>query len=125
MSGERWYATRGAGSMAEDDEPSEAAMDKVRERGRMIELTQEEDAALSAWWQTRSGTGPPLYGEIFAAGIAHERARCIGICRRKIAREAGYGGRFEGYGAFMGDKTGPECAAAIESPETAQPKEKT
>ena len=47
MSGERWYATRGAGSMAEDDEPSEAAMDKVRERMSVQDQLSEALAEVS------------------------------------------------------------------------------
>ena len=35
------------------------------------------------------------------------------ICKQKVKRDAEYGGRFGGYGDFMGDMTGPECAAAI------------
>lgn len=42
-----------------------------------------------------------------------EREACAKICEDQIEREAGYGGRFGGYGSFMGEKTGTECAAAI------------
>jgi hypothetical protein len=35
------------------------------------------------------------------------------LCEAKVERDAEYGGRFGGYGKFLGDKTGPECAAAI------------
>lgn len=34
-------------------------------------------------------------------------------CEEKVPREAGYGGAFGGYGGWMGDRTGPECAAAV------------
>lgn len=34
-------------------------------------------------------------------------------CEQKVERDAEYGGRFGGYGNFMGDKTGPECATAV------------
>lgn len=48
---------------------------------------------------------------------AADRARAkrdAEICRTKVGREADYGGRFGGHGNFKGDKTGPECAIAIE-----------
>jgi len=35
------------------------------------------------------------------------------ICEEKIERDAEYQGGFGGYGAYKGDKTGPECAAEI------------
>lgn len=34
-------------------------------------------------------------------------------CEAKVQRPAGYGGQWEEYGPWMGDKTGTECAAAI------------
>lgn len=34
-------------------------------------------------------------------------------CEEQILRDGEYGGRWGGYGNFMGDKTGPECAAVI------------
>lgn len=40
---------------------------------------------------------------------------CAQICLRKIHREAGYQGQWEGYGGWDGDMDGPECAAAIRS----------
>lgn len=35
------------------------------------------------------------------------------ICEQQVQRPAGYGGRWEGYGSFMEDKTGTECARDI------------
>lgn len=54
--------------------------------------------------------------QIRAYGLACMRAgmeRAARICEREVRREAGYGGRFEGYGAFDDSMTGPECRAAI------------
>jgi hypothetical protein len=52
--------------------------------------------------------------EKFAALVAaHEREACAALCEQKVERPADYQGRFGGYGNFMGDKTGPECAAEI------------
>ena len=39
--------------------------------------------------------------------------RAAGVCREKVKREAGHGGRWEGYGSFYEEKTGSECADAI------------
>ena len=35
------------------------------------------------------------------------------ICLKKVHREAGYHGQWEGYGSWEGYMTGSECAAAI------------
>lgn len=52
--------------------------------------------------------------ERFVALVAkHEREQCAVICEQKIERPADYQGRFGGYGNFMGDKTGLECAIEI------------
>ena len=52
--------------------------------------------------------------ERFAALVAaHEREACAQLCEQNIERPSDYQGRFGGYGKFMGDKTGPECAAEI------------
>jgi hypothetical protein len=40
---------------------------------------------------------------------------CAKVCREKVDRDPEYGGRFGGYGPFKGDRTGPECAEAIEA----------
>lgn len=45
--------------------------------------------------------------------IVSERERCAEACLQKVERPAGYNGRFEGYGGWMGSMTGEECAAAI------------
>jgi hypothetical protein len=56
----------------------------------------------------------PTKLEKFAALVAaHERETCAALCEQKVERPADYQGRFGGYGNFMGDKTGPECAAEI------------
>ena len=39
--------------------------------------------------------------------------RAMEVCREKVERDAEYQGRFGGYGNFMGDRTGPECANEI------------
>ena len=38
---------------------------------------------------------------------------CAKLCEEEVERDAEYGGRFGGYGNFMGEKTGSECAKDI------------
>ena len=38
---------------------------------------------------------------------------CAKLCEELVERDAEYGGRFGGYGNFMGEKTGSECAKEI------------
>lgn len=50
----------------------------------------------------------------FAAAIEREvLLRAAELCQQKIERDAEYGGRFGGYGNFMGEKTGGECAREL------------
>lgn len=44
-----------------------------------------------------------------------QREMIADICSAKVKRDAGYGGRFGGYGNFIGDKTGAECSEIIRS----------
>lgn len=75
----------------------------------------------SAWlneWQSRTILAA-LDGH--AAALAAARAegareafeKAAKVCEVKVRRDCEYGGRWGGYGDFDGDKTGPECAAAI------------
>lgn len=70
----------------------------VGDEGVVCELHAKVAAALSA--ARREG-----------AAEAYKKAEME--CEVKVRRESGYGGRWEWYGAHMGDRTGPECAAAI------------
>ena len=49
----------------------------------------------------------------YEAGRKDENEACAKMCEEKVERASDYQGRFGGYGAFMGEKTGSECADAI------------
>jgi hypothetical protein len=49
----------------------------------------------------------------YLAGKRAGMLEAANICEKKVQRDSEYGGRWGGYGRFMGDMTGPECAAAI------------
>ncbi len=53
---------------------------------------------------------PDWADEATALVDAEEAAK---LCEQKLMRPGGHDGRWEGYGPFQGDKTGPECAAEI------------
>lgn len=47
------------------------------------------------------------------AAVLAERQACALLCLQEVWRPAGYKGRWEGYGGFMGLKDGVECGDAI------------
>ena len=69
-------------------------------------------------------TGAPFAGDYrsivmqtrwdaWQAACAWQREQDAKMCEKNILREAGYGGRFEGYGAFDDWMTGKECADKV------------
>ena len=79
--------------------------------------------AFEAWWDTTStNSNPATYKgweescrQAWQAACAWQRESDAKVCEKNILREAGYGGRFEGYGAFDDWMTGKECADKIRS----------
>ena len=55
------------------------------------------------------------------AGRNETIEECAKLCEEKTLRHAGYHGRWEGYGPWMGDKTGAECAMSIRALTEGQP----
>ena len=88
--------------------------------------TEAMRAAFEAWAGKQYGitltrNGKNYNGNVnddwaaWQAATAAERERAALVCEVLVERDADHGGRFGGYGTFMGSKTGPECAAAIRS----------
>lgn len=58
---------------------------------------------------------PQEHREVFRDGWNAALDEAAKACEATVERDAEYGGRFGGYGPFKGDRTGPECAAAVRS----------